>query len=132
MIQNTLKLILALAIYLMGLIFSLILLYASPDNVAHSFEASLFFTASSLVLFGLLWNFSFKDELNNLMKYIYVLLLLQVIVSAIVLALICQYAHPMGDIVDITAMSIFGFSALLLTSGLVKMLLENRRENNAS
>ena len=132
MIQNTLKLILALAIYLMGLIFSLILLYASPDNVAHSFEASLFFAASSLVLFGLLWNLSFKNEPNNLMKYIYVLLFLQVIVSAVVLALICKYAHPMGDVVDMTAMSIFGFSALLMTSGLVKMLLTNRREKNAS
>jgi len=133
MIQNTLKIFLALTIYLMGLMFSLILLYASPDNVAHSFEASLFFTASSLVLFGLLWNLSFfKNEPNNLMKYTYVLLLLQVIVSAIVLALICQYAHPMGDVVDIKAMSIFGFSALLMISGLVKMLLANRRENNAS
>jgi len=128
MIQNTLKLILALAIYLMGLIFSLILLYSSPDNVAHSFESSLFFAASSLVLFGLLWNLSFKNEPNNLMKYIYVLLLLQVILSAVVLAL----AHPMGEVVDMTAMSIFGFSALLLTSGLVKMLLANRREKNAS
>jgi len=132
MLQNTLKLILALGIYLIGLMFSLILLYASPDNVAHSFEASLFFTASSLVLFGLFWNLSFKNEPNNLMKYTYVLLLLQIILSAIVLALICKYAHPMEGVVDITAMSIFGFSALLLTSGLVKMLLTNRREKNAS
>jgi len=132
MLQNTLKLILALGIYLIGLMFSLILLYASPDNVAHSFEASLFFTASSLVLFSLLWNLSFKNEPNNLMKYTYVLLLLQIILSAIVLALICKYAHPMGDVVDITAMSISGFSAFLMTSGLVKMLLANRRENSAS
>jgi len=132
MLQNTLKLILALGIYLIGLMFSLILLYASPDNVAHSFEASLFFTASSLVLFGLFWNLSFKNEPNNLMKYTYVLLLLQIILSAIVLALICKYAHPMGDVVDITAMSISGFSAFLMTSGLVKMLLANRRENSAS
>jgi len=131
MLQNTLKLVLALGIYLIGLMFSLILLYASPDNVAHSFEASLFFTASSLVLFGLFWNLSFKNEPNNLMKYTYVLLLLQIILSAIVLALICKYAHPMGDVVDIKAMAIFGFSALLLTSGLVKMLLANRREKNA-
>jgi len=132
MLQNTLKLVLALGIYLIGLMFSLILLYASPDNVAHSFEASLFFTASSLVLFSLLWNLSFKNEPNNLMKYTYVLLLLQIILSAIVLALICKYAHPMGDVVDIKAMSLSGFSAFLMTSGLVKMLLANRRENRAS
>jgi len=131
MLQNTLKLFLALAIYLMGLIFSLILLYASPDNVVHSFESSLFFSASVLVLFGLFWNLSFKDEPNNLMKYIYILLLLQVILSAVVLALICKYAHPMEGVVDIKSMSIFGFLALLLTSGLVKMLLANRRAKNA-
>ena len=132
MLQNTLKLVLALGIYLIGLMFSLILLYASPDNVAHSFEASLFFTASSLVLFGLFWNLSFKNEPNNLMKYTYVLLLLQFILTAIVLALICKYAHPMEGVVDIKSMSIFGFSALLLTFGLVKMLLSNRRVKSAS
>jgi len=131
MIQNTLKLILALGIYLIGVNFSLILLHALPDNVAHSFEASLFFASSSLVLFGLLWNLSFKDEQNNLMKYAYVLFFIQVILGAIVLALICKYAHPMGDVVDMTAMLIFGFSALLMISGLVKILLANRRAKNA-
>ena len=132
MLYNTLKLILAIFIYIIGLMFSLILLYASPDNVPHSFEASLFFTASSIVLFGLFWNLSFKEEPNNLMKYAYILLLLQIILSAITFGLICKYAYPMQEGEDITALSIFIFSALLMMSGLFKMLLANRREDDAS
>ena len=131
MLNNTLKLIVVLLVYLNGLMFSLILLYASPDNMAHSFEASLFFCASVLVLFGLSYNLSFKNEPNNLMKYAYLFVFMQVILSAITLALICVYAHPMGEVVDMTAMYVFSFSGLLMTVGLVQMLLTNRREKNA-
>lgn len=131
MLNNTLKLILTLLVYLNGLMFSLILLYASPDNVVHSFESSIFYCASVVVLFGLSYNLSFKNEPNNLMKYAYLFVFMQVLLSAIILALICVYAHPMGEVVDMTAMYIFSFSGLLMTVGLVKMLLTNRRENNA-
>jgi hypothetical protein len=131
MLNNTLKLILVLFIYFTGLIFSLILLYASPDNMAHSFEASLFFCSSILVLFGLSYNLSFKEESNNFMQYLYVLVFIQVILSAIILALISKYAHPMQDVVDITAMYIFSFSGVLMMVGLFKILLKNKGEKNA-
>ena len=131
MLNNTLKLIVVLLVYLNGLIFSLILLYASPDNLVHSFESSLFFCSSVLILFALSYNLSFKNEPNNLMKYAYLFVFMNVLLSAITLALICVNAHPMDGITDIKAMYIFFFSGLLMTVGLAKMLLTNRRASNA-
>ena len=132
MINNTLKFILLLFVYFLGLIFALILIYASPDNIAHTFEASLFFLASSIVIFSLSMNLSFKVEPNNLMKIIYAITLFQFSLNATVLALICKYAHPMGnDISDMPALYIFSFSASLLLLAFIDILRKKIGEKDA-
>ena len=131
MISTTLKFFLVIFIYLNGLLFSLILMYASPDNMGHTFEASLFFLSSSVVLFFILYNLSFVNETGNLMKYLYILLLVHIILNTIVLALIPKYAHPMEGVVDMPAVYIFSFSGLLLLLGLIRMLFKNKERDNA-
>jgi len=113
MINNTLKFIVLLFVYFIGLTFSLILIYASPDNTAHTFEASLFFLSTSMVFTSLYYNLSFKEEINNFMKYLYIILAIQFLFHAILLALISKYAHPMEDVVDLSAMYVFISSGVI-------------------
>ncbi|HIP51917.1 MAG TPA: hypothetical protein EYG94_07510 [Campylobacterales bacterium] len=130
MINNTLKFIVLLFVYLIGLTFSLILIYASPDNTAHTFEASLFFLSTSMVFTSLYYNLSFKEEINSFMKYLYIILAIQFLFHAILLALISTYAHPMEGVVDLSAMYVFTFSGVLIFIGLMGMILKNRGVTN--
>jgi len=132
MVNNTLKFILLYFVFLIGLTFALVLIYASSDNIPHTFEASLFFLASVIVIFSLSFNLSFKVESNNLMKSVYAITLFQFTLNAIVLALICKYAHPIGeDFSDMTALYIFGFSASLLFISFIDTLRKKIGEKNA-
>jgi len=126
MINNTHKFIVLLFVYLIGLTLTLILIYASPDNIAHTFEASLFFLSTSVVFSSLYYNLSFKEELNSLMKFLYIILAIQFIFHGTLLALISMYAHPMEGVTDLQGMSVFIFSGVLMFIGLMGMILKNR------
>lgn len=126
MLKNTLKIILLWAIHLIALILSLILMYASPDNVAHTFEAGIFYVAGAVGVFSLVVNLSFVEEENSLMKLLYALTLVQYILESLSLALICLYAHPMGEVQDVAAAYVFGFSLLLIAIGLLVVLMKEK------
>ena len=127
MLKNTLKLLILLLTYLLGLTFTLILIYASPDEtIVYTFEASLFYMASAFIIFSMSSNISFHEEENNRMKYFYSLSLICLIIFSIVLSLIPKYAHPVEGMVDMPAVYIFAFSALLIFFGLLLMIKHNK------
>lgn len=126
----TLKFLLLISTQYIGLLFSLILIYASPDDTtSHTYESSLFLLASSIISFSMLYNISFEVEKNNFMKYFYVFINLQFILSGITLGLICKYAHPMG-IVDIPAMYFYFIASIITLLGLLFMLRHNKKAKN--
>lgn len=130
LLKVTLNFLLLISIQYIGLLLALILTYASPDeNVAHTYEASIFLLASSILSFSLLYNISFKAEKSNLMKYFYFLISILFMLSGILLGLICKYAHPMG-IVDIPAMYLFFISSAIISLGLILMFKHNRGAKN--
>lgn len=130
MIKITFKFLLLIVVEHIGLIFSLILIYASPDNkMAHTYEASIFFLASSIVTFSLSHNISFKVENNNLMKYLYSFVLIQFVLTGMVLGVICKYAHPM-EIVDLSAMYLFFIASFITFLGFIFMLKHNKGSSN--
>lgn len=110
----------------LGIILSLIMLYASPDEVVRSLESSLFFFASSLFVFAFFYNLD--KETATALKWINILLGLYYMLCGITLSLICLYAHPSQEfgMTDPMGAVIFFSGSMLVGSGLFFMVKEMR------
>ena len=129
--KNTTLTILVAAVGWLGLIFSLIMLYATPDAVVRSLEASLFFFATSVFVFSFFYNLD--KETSKILKWINILLGLYYMVCGFVFSLICLYAHPSPfiDAVDPLGAVIFFSGSMLVGSGLFFMIKEMRKGPSA-
>lgn len=131
MIANTVKFILLWSVYLTGLVFALILMYASPSEVVHNFEASLYYAATSVATFGILYSLSFEEEKNSFMKILFLLSILVYIFQSIAIALIYIYANPAGDFADVQSSYVALAAIFLYITSFVIVLLKKGANKNA-
>ena len=112
----------------LGLILSLIMLYASPDEVVRSLESSLFFFASSVFVFSFFYNLD--NETSSILKWINILLGLYYMLCGMILSLICLYSHPSQEfgMTDPLGAVIFFAGSMLVGSGLFFMGKEMRNK----
>ena len=113
----------------LGIILSLIMLYASPDEVVRSFESSLFFFASSVFVFSFFYNLN--RDTSSVLKWINILLGLYYMLCGMILSLICLYAHPSQEfgMTDPLGAVIFFSGSMLVGAGLFFMAKEMRHKS---
>lgn len=124
--RNTIELFKLFSVYYIGFIFTLIVLYASPDNQCHLLQGSFFFLSSAIFVFFSLWNVSFVDESDRLIKITYILFAIVFISSGVLLVFITLYASP-NDIPDIKGAWIFAVSSFIMVLGLFLMLKHDKK-----
>lgn len=128
--KNIILLLLAIAIFWLGKIFAMILIYASPDNTPHLFDASIYFLGSSFFIFALYFNLD--NKLHSILKWLFVIFGIYTIFDSIVFILISLYGHPIPNTIDINAGISFMISTLFLSCGLYFMFKNNiRKAENA-
>ena len=125
--KNTALTVLVSVVGWLGIILALIMLYASPDKAVYSFEASLFYLASSVLVFSFFYNLD--KETSKILKWINILLGLFYMLCGVMLSLICLYAHPspLLGTVDPAGAVIFFVGSMLVGSGLFFMIKEMRK-----
>jgi len=69
--RNTILFLLLVIVFLTSLVFALILLYSSPDNIVHTKEASYFIFAGSLGVGAIFYNSNLNLESDYIIKIIY-------------------------------------------------------------
>jgi hypothetical protein len=120
--KNTMLFSLAIFVFLLGDTLALILMYASPDNIAHVFHGSISFLGSSIFIFSLYLNLD--NSMNKVFKLLFTLLGVYIVLCSIILCLISIYANPdLSDpySIDIKAAILFFISALLVGVGIVSI-----------
>lgn len=125
--RNTIELIKLLIVYHLGLVFTLIVLYASPDEQSHPFEGSFFFLGSAIFIFFSYWNLSFADEAGRMIKVTYILFAILAFSAGLILAMISLFASP-NDIPDKQAALVFLIASIVTFIGFLMMLKHNKRE----
>ena len=99
-----------LFIALTGIMFSLIQVYATTDEIPYPFSASLIYLGTSiLMLFSMLW---IKENSIGFIKWFNILIVVFFSVVAFLLALICLYAMPDENVYPL-ASSIFVMSGII-------------------
>lgn len=125
--RNTIELIKLLIVYHLGLVFTFIVLYASPDEQSHLFEGSFFFLGSAIFIFFSYWNLSFADEEGRMIKVTYILFAILAFSAGVTLAMISLFASP-NDIPDKQAALAFMIGAAVISMGLFTMFKHNKQE----
>jgi len=100
----------------MGLSFSLMQIYSSPDGNSYPFNASLIYLGTSIFMFTFL--LTFKQGIPKVMKWINIILVLTFGILAILLALICLYAAPIENKVYPLSSAIFVVSGMISFSSI--------------
>ena len=118
-LRNVLFLIMAVFVYKLGKYLTLILIYASPDNITHSTEASIFFLGSSIFLFVLY--FKLNSPLHIALKVLFILFGIYIIIDSLMLTYVAIFANPLNT-PDINAGMTFILSTILLCTGLYFMI----------
>ena len=94
----------------MGLSFSLMKMYSSPDGNSYPLNASLIYLGTSIFMFTFL--LTLKLDIPKVMKWINIVLILVFGILSILLALICLYAAPIENEVYLLASAIFVISGM--------------------
>ena len=100
----------------MGLPFSLMQMYSSPDGNSYPFNGSLIYMGTSIFVFTFL--LTLKQNISKVMKWINILLVFGFGILAILLALICLYASPTEDTIYPLASAIFVVSGMISFSSI--------------
>lgn len=108
--------ILVIIIVFIGLSFSLVQMYSSPDGNSYPFNASLIYLGTSVFMFTFL--LTLKQDISKVIKWINILLILAFGILAILLALICLYAAPIENKVYPLASAIFVVSGMISFSSI--------------
>ncbi len=108
--------ILVIFIGFMGLSFSLMQMYSSPDGNSYPFNASLIYLGTSIFMFTFL--FTLKQNISKSMKWINILLVIVFGIMAMLLALIYLYASPIENKIYPLASAIFVVSGMISLSGI--------------
>jgi len=117
--KNFLLLLVAIAIFLMGKMLALIVIYASPDNQPHLRDASFFFLASSIFLF---YFFYYSKPSTSLWKAIYAFIGLLMILNGLSFLYICIYDERISYLASSITLFTFLVSNLLTFIGFGFML----------
>ena len=126
MMKNTTLTLLVAFVGWLGLIFALIMFYASPDGVVRTTHGGVFFLASCVFVFSFLYNLDL--ETSKILKWINILLGVYYMMCGVILSLICLYAHPFSveGTIDATAAVLFFVGSMLVGSGLFFMIKQMR------
>ena len=108
--------ILVTSVMSVGLIFSLMQIYASPDENSYPYNASLIYLGTSIFVFTFL--VTLKQNISIIIKWINILVVLIFGILAMLLALICLYAPPIENQVYSLASAIFVLSGMISLSGI--------------
>jgi len=123
--KNLLLLFAVATNYILGLVFSLILLYSSPDSTLHLLDSSLFSLGSVFYMLVVYYFVSFEKESNSYTKYLYIAYALAITLNYTVLGLIAKYAPP-NSVADNLAMFINLFAAFLAIVSIIFLYIPKR------
>jgi len=129
-VKNLLLLLSVYVNFILGLVFSLILLYASPDYKVHTLASSLFSLGSAFYMLVVYYFVYFKKESSRYTKYLYIAYTLVITLSYIVLGLISKYAPP-NSVADNLAMFINLLAALLATISIIFLYIPKRKKEES-
>ena len=118
MIRNTILFLLLVTVFLISLVFALIMLYSSPDNVVHTKEASYFVFAGALGVGAILYNTNLNIESDYVIKIIYAISTVTCIISFVTMGMILQYSSPSGT-PDEIASSVSFLGSLIVLIGAI-------------
>jgi hypothetical protein len=121
-LKNTILLCLAVLVFWLGKVLTMILIYASPDNIAHLFHASIYFLGSSIFIFSLYANLD--NSLHVVFKWFFGLFGVYLIVDSILFISIAIHVNP----IDVGGAITFTISMLFFIAGLLFMLKNNRQK----
>lgn len=116
-----------------GLTWSLMQIYASPDQNSYPFNGSIIYLGTSVFMFIFLLTQSL--DISKSMKWINIIIVFFYAVIALLLSLICLYAPPIEGQIYPLASAIFTVSSMILFSSLfligrchirTKSIVENR------
>jgi hypothetical protein len=124
--KNLLLLFTTAGSFILGLVFSLILLYSSPDNKVHILSSSLFSLGSAFYMLVVYYFVSLKKEPNSYTKYLYTVYGIVIASNYIILGLVAKYAPP-DDIPDTLAMSINILAAVFALASVVFLYIHRRK-----
>lgn len=101
-------------IWIIGTIFTLIQLYASPDGLQYPCIASLYYLITSLIMTFVV--IKFRNEVSKKAVIMNNLIIAIFTVESILLALICFYSLEIQGRVESLAGSIFFFAGMIVSS----------------
>ncbi len=108
--------ILVIFVGFIGLSFSLMQIYSSPDGNSYPFNGSIIYLGTSIFLF--LFLLTFKQDISKVVKWVNILSVLGFGVLAILLALVCLYASPIEDKIFPLASAIYVVSGMISFSSI--------------
>ncbi len=114
--KDILTTILVLIVGFVGIIFSLMQMYSSPDGNSYPFNGSLIYFGTSIFLF--LFLFTLKQDIIKNIKWINILLVIIFSILGLLLALICLYAPPIEENIEPLASAIFIVSSMISLSSI--------------
>ena len=116
MIKNIFTTTLVVIVIIMGITFSLLQIYASPDESSYPYNASLIYLATSICL--IIWLSRLKKDISIIIKWINIIIVISFASTAVILSLICLYSLPIVGQIDTLASAIFLSSAIMSFSSL--------------
>ena len=126
--RNTVLFLLLLLLSHTSLLFALIMLYSSPDNVVHTKEASYFIFAGSLGVGAILYNTNLNIESDYIIKIIYAISTIICIIGFVTMGMILQYSSPSGT-PDEVASTISFLGSLIILIGAIFAFKKSKAVN---
>lgn len=117
--------ILTTLIIWIGKTLAMILMYASPDNVPHTFHASIYVLASSIFAFSFYYNI--KNTIHIAIKWILTIIGVSSALDIFVLSYLAMFSERVQDEIDIKAAFVFLIAGLLISLGTFFMLKNTKQ-----
>lgn len=118
--KHVLLAILTVIIFWVGKTLAMILMYASPDNIQHTFHASIYLLGSSIFIFSIYYNID--DTLNQIMKWVFSIFGIYGILNTLGLSYAAMSSSRIQDEKDVGAAFIYLTCSLIIGTGAFFML----------
>ena len=112
--MNRFSTLILIVIWILGTIFTLIQLYASPDGLQYPFTASMYYLVTSLIMTFVV--IKFRNVVSKKAVIMNNLIIAIFTVESILLALICFYSLEIQVRVESLAGSIFFLAGMIVSS----------------
>ena len=123
--KHILLTILVIVVFWLGKTFAMIVMYASPDNTAHTLHGSIYVLGSAIFIFSVYYNL--ENTLHNVLKWILSILGIYGVLNTLGFSYVAIFSERIQDEKDINAAIIFLISSLFMGIGTFFMLKNTKQ-----